>query len=41
MPMSVYEKLKEISHRRNISMSKYVIDTILWRLEQEENPKKD
>ena len=35
LPFSVYTKLREVAFKRNISMSKYVLDALVWRLEQE------
>jgi len=37
MPVAIYKKLREVAFKRNISMSKYVLDALLWRLNQEDN----
>lgn len=41
MPKQVYFKVREIAFKRNISMSKYVIDSLIWRLSQEDPTAKD
>lgn len=35
LPLPIYRKLREVAFKRNISMSKYVLDALIWRLEQE------
>jgi len=35
IPIDMYEKLRFVAFKRNISMSKYVLDSVLWRLHNE------
>lgn len=37
MPIDVYRKLRKKAFDRNISMAKYVLHALIWRLEQEED----
>lgn len=36
MPVEIYNKLKERAFQRNVSMSKYTLEALVWRLETQE-----
>jgi len=37
LPIETYKKLRQKSFDRNISMARYVLQALVWRLEQEED----
>ena len=37
LPIVVYKKLRQKAFDRNISMARYVLQALAWRLEQEED----